>query len=988
MNGFDQGMTLRLLVLMAFWASFVHAESAPQWIWGPAGPENEVRFFRKTFTVPPGAMGGDVVIAADDEAEVSVNRQRLGSNNTWKKPTRLKIRSVSRGENVLEIRARNLSGGAGVLARIEFLMRDSPRADIVTDGSWETSTDGVSGWAPVQLLGVAGTPPWGPISLEPVATPVDGISVKEGFRLELVHSARPGEGSWISMTRDDQGRLIISPQGPEPLLRLTIDQGRLAKMERLETQVGGAMGLLHAFGALYLNGRGPDGYHLYRIRDADGDGRYESTQLLRRWTGSGGEHGPHALVKGPDDRIYAVAGNFTDVPSDASTNSPVAHYAEDLALPRLEDVNGFGAGRKAPGGFVLSLDRDGQDVRLFSAGLRNAYGIAFNTDGELFGFDSDMERDWGTPWYRPSRIQHLVSGSDHGYREGSGKWPDYYADSMPPVADVGIGSPTSIRFGTGTAFPARYQKALFGLDWVFGRLIAVHLQEQGAGYTGRVETLFRGSTMNLTDLEVGPDGALYSITGGRGTQSGLYRLTFVGNPASEPLVAAVPGAQEARAQRRQLEAVHGRVEAGWLASGWSQLGVSDPLQRQAARIALESQPVATWAEKALAEENPKIGLTALLALARCGDGVQQVALLKALGRWPLDSLDEEGFLTKLRVIEVAFARHGIPESLRPMAIEKLGRQFPAASWPRNRELSQLLVALGDGESVAKILQLREASKTWQEQLHYTAVLHGMTSGWTPALRQRYFAWFRQIPSGWGHLPAAYDQWFLDVDQKPNPGAGFDPLVKRLGQKAFALIPDAEKAPIAELMKDPPSAAPAPAVPTPPRSRSSGNRAWKYDDLADALTTPLSGRNYARGQQVYQVSQCGACHRFQGAGGAAGPELTGVASRYSRADLWRSIVDPSAVISEQYQSMVLTLKDGQEITGRLLEDSPTQVVVGVDALTDRKVTVRPSEIRQRVASKVSSMPEGLLSAWGREDILDLLAYLESNGRADSPIFKRP
>ena len=748
------------------------------------------------------------------------------------------------------------------------------------------------------------------------------------------------------------------------------------------------MGLLHAFGALYLNGRGPDGYHLYRIRDADGDGRYESTQLLRRWTGSGGEHGPHALVKGPDDRIYAVAGNFTDVPSDASTNSPVAHYAEDLALPRLEDVNGFGAGRKAPGGFVLSLDRDGQDVRLFSAGLRNAYGIAFNTDGELFGFDSDMERDWGTPWYRPSRIQHLVSGSDHGYREGSGKWPDYYADSMPPVADVGIGSPTSIRFGTGTAFPARYQKALFGLDWVFGRLIAVHLQEQGAGYTGRVETLFRGGAMNLTDLEVGPDGALYCITGGRGTQSGLYRLTFVGNPASEPLVAAVPGAQEARAQRRQLEAVHGRVEAGWLASGWSQLGASDPLQRQAARIALESQPVATWAEKALAEENPKIGLTALLALARCGDGVQQVALLKALGRWPLDSLDEEGFLTKLRVIEVAFARHGIPESLRPMAIEKLGRQFPAASWPRNRELSQLLVALGDGESVAKILQLREASKTWQEQLHYTAVLHGMTSGWTPALRQRYFAWFRQIPSGWGHLPAAYDQWFLDVDQKPNPGAGFDPLVKRLGQKAFTLIPDAEKAPIAELMKDPPSAAPAPAVPTPPRSRSSGNRAWKYDDLADALTTPLSGRNYARGQQVYQVSQCGACHRFQGAGGAAGPELTGVASRYSRADLWRSIVDPSAVISEQYQSMVLTLKDGQEITGRLLEDSPTQVVVGVDALTDRKVTVRPSEIRQRVASKVSSMPEGLLSAWGLEDILDLLAYLESNGRADSPIFKRP
>jgi putative heme-binding domain-containing protein len=820
-----------------------------------------------------------------------------------------------------------------------------------------------------------------------VATPVDGISVKEGFRLEVVHSARPGEGSWISMTRDDQGRLIISPQGPEPLLRLTIEQGKLAKMERLETQVGGAMGLLHAFGALYMNGRGPDGYHLYRIRDADGDGRYESTQLLRRWTGSGGEHGPHALVKGPDDRIYAVAGNFTDVPSDLAPHSPVAHYAEDLALPRLEDVNGFGAGRKAPGGFVLSLDRDGQDARLFSAGQRNAYGIAFNADGELFSFDSDMERDWGTPWYRPSRIQHLVSGSDHGYREGSGKWPDYYADSMPPVVDVGIGSPTSIRFGTGTAFPARYQKALFGLDWVFGRLIAVHLQEQGAGYTGRVETLFRGGAMNLTDLEVGPDGALYCITGGRGGQSGLYRLTFVGNPASEPSAAVVAGAKEARAQRRQLEAVHGQATAGWLASGWSQLGSADPMLRQAARIALESQPVATWVEKALAEENPKIGLSALLALARCGDGTQQVALLKALGRWPLDALDEEGFLTQLRVIEVAFARHGIPAAIKPMVIEKLGRQLPASTWPRNRELSQLLVALGDGEVVPKILQLRDASKTWQERMHYTAALHGMTQGWTPALRQRYFAGFRQIPSGWGHIPAAYEQWFLDVDQKPNPGAGFDPLIKRLEQKAFALIPDAEKGAIAELMKAPPSAVPAPTVPAATPSRSNGNRAWKFDDLADVLSTPLSGRNYARGQQVYQLSQCGVCHRFQGAGGATGPELTGVSSRYSRADLWRSIVDPNAVISDQYQSMVLTLKDGKEITGRVLEDSPTQIVVGVDALTDRKVTVQPSDVRHRVVSKVSSMPEGLLSAWGREDILDLLGYLESNGQEESPIFKR-
>jgi putative heme-binding domain-containing protein len=991
-------MIFRRLVLMLIWVRCLQADAVPQWIWGPAGAENEVRFFRKTFQVPPGATGGDVVIAVDDEAEVSINRQRLGVAGSPNKPTRLKIRSVARGDNVLEIRARNLSGGAGLIGRIEFFLRDAPRVDVVTDGTWETSSDGSTGWTRVQLLGPAGTAPWGPISFDATATPVEGMTVKDGFRLELIHSARPGEGSWISMTRDDQGRLILSPQGSEPLLRVTIDQGKVAKMERLESQVGGAMGMLHAFGALYLNGRGPEGYHLYRIRDADGDGRFESTELLRRWKGSSGEHGPHALVKGPDDRIYAVAGNFSDVPDDLSPTSPVRHYAEDLAMPRQEDVNGFGAGRKAPGGFVLSVDRDGRDARLFSAGMRNAYGIAFNADGELFGFDSDMERDWGTPWYRPCRIQHLVSGSDHGYREGSGKWPEYYADSVPPVAEVGIGSPTGLRSGRGTAFPERYQKALLGLDWVFGRLIAVHLQGQGAGYTGRVETLFRGSAMNLTDLEVGPDGAIYCITGGRGTQSGLYRLTHVGKADAGPAPAEVAGALEARVQRRQIESFHGRVDDGWLASGWSGLGSPDPLVRHAARIALESQPVPNWAAKALAEENPRIGLTALLALARCGDATQQVALLKALARWPLDGLDEDLFLTKLRVIEVAFARHGIPDALRPMALEKLAKQFPAASWPRNRELSQLLVALGDGGAVAKILDLREVSKTWQEQLHYTSVLQGMTQGWTPELRQRYFAWFRQPPSGWGHLPAAYSQWFLDVDQKPAPGSGYDALVKRIGQKAFAAIPDAEKGPIAELLNGPttgqpptvaagspasPTAVPASAAPKRPR----GNQPWRFEELADALSGPLSGRNHARGEQVYHLSQCAACHRFRGSGGATGPDLTGVSSRYSRADLWRSIVDPSAVVSEQYQSMTFSLKDGREITGRVLEESAAGIVIRVDPLTDRKETVKPEEVRQRVASKVSPMPEGLLSAWSREDILDLLAYLESDGRPESPVFKR-
>ena len=59
-----------------------------------------------------------------------------------------------------------------------------------------------------------------------------------------------------------------------------------------------------------------------------------------------------------------------------------------------------------------------------SAGLRNTYDFDFNAEGEMFAFDSDMEWDWGTPWYRPTRIVHCVSGGEYGWRAGTGKWPE------------------------------------------------------------------------------------------------------------------------------------------------------------------------------------------------------------------------------------------------------------------------------------------------------------------------------------------------------------------------------------------------------------------------------------------------------------------------------------------------------------------------------------------------------------------------------------
>ena len=130
-------------------------------------------------------------------------------------------------------------------------------------------------------------------------------------------------------------------------------------------------------------------------------------------------------------------------------------------------------------------------------------------------------------------------------------------DSLPPVVNVGPGSPTGVTFGYGARFPAKYQDALYLCDWSYGKLYALHLKPKGASYTGELEEFLAGTPLALTDVVINPkDGAMYFQVGGRRTQSGFYRVTYDGG---EPTAESVPvegrDTFEARALRHELEAV-------------------------------------------------------------------------------------------------------------------------------------------------------------------------------------------------------------------------------------------------------------------------------------------------------------------------------------------------------------------------------------------------------------------------------------------------
>jgi putative heme-binding domain-containing protein len=831
------------------------------------------------------------------------------------------------------------------------------------------------------------------------ATPAESLKVLDGFKVELLRSAQPGEGSWVALTTDPKGRLILSPQGKEPMLRITLDgQGQIAKLENdaIPANVSGAMGLLYANNSLYVNGQGPDGYHMYRLTDTDGDDKFDKVELIRRWEGGTGEHGAHGIVLGPDKKLYVVCGNFVGVPRDLLPTSPHKNYADDLILPRAEDGNGFGAGKKPPGGYVVRMDLDGKNCELFASGQRNTYDIGFNTDGELFGFDSDMEWDWGMPWYRPIRAFHAVSGGDTGFREGSGKWPEYYADSLPAVVNIGVGSPTGVRFGTGARFPRKYQRAFYMMDWSYGRIIAVHLMPKGASYAGTFENLVVGKPLNVTDFEIGPDGALYFATGGRGTQSGLYRVSYTEKFSDEKTTTTAAEAQaaEARALRHKLETFHGHKDAAALDAAWPHLNSEDRFIRYAARIAIESQPVEEWQKRALAERDLRASLTALLALARLGDKETQNELFEALGKTWDNCESEEQKLDALRVAQVAFARMGHPkQEVAEGTIKSLDAIYPAKSVALNRELCQMLIYLEAPGVVKKTLELLAKADTQEEQITYVFALRTMKQGWTMDDRKAYFSWFNK-PSGTADDSASRTvvrntkhsaqtvQWFKDVGRDYGDGASFPKFIANIRKDAVATLSDDERGELASLITAPATTG---QVATKPAVRKFV-REWKMSDFANTLDQAGKGRNFERGKEAYAVAQCLACHRFGNEGGSTGPDITAVSSRFSRVDLLSSILEPSKVISEQYQNITVTKKDGDDLTGRLVEDTDTKLVLITNPLSGEKTEIKKNDVKSRAPSKVSPMPEGLVNILSKDEILDLLAYIESAGKKQAAAFK--
>jgi putative heme-binding domain-containing protein len=809
------------------------------------------------------------------------------------------------------------------------------------------------------------------------ATPVDKIKVAKGFKVELLYSVpKEQEGSWVSMTQDDKGRMICSDQYGA-LYRITPPELNGSpgetKVEKLSIDFGHCQGLLYHAGALYgvVNDDAYQGRGLYRCKDTNGDDQFDTVEQLRAFPGKAGEHGPHGVIAAPDGKsLYVMCGNQTPEPSCETSLVP-RHWSEDQLYPMLLG-RGFMRDVLAPGGWLAHTDLDGKKWELVNTGTRNTYDIAMNHKGDIFGFDADMEWDTGMPWYRPTRVCFMQSGGEFGWRTCSKKWPVRWEDSLPPEVDIGPGSPTGVAFGYGAKFPAKYQDALYICDWSYGKMYAVHLSPNGGGYTGVTEEFMSASPLPLTDIEVSKkDGAMYVSVGGRKVQSGLYRVTYVGGePTEEPAMFIGGGALGAETEasiRYRLEDLLTKDAPQKVDTAWPYLGHADRNIRFAARIVLELQPIASWKDKALNETNPRAALTALMALARSsgGDKALQEPVLAALNKIDLKALKGLDRVTLIRDYMLAFTRMGEPDAATKEALSKhLAPLFPTNDPALNRDLCEVLVYLGDAGIVAKAEPLVNGSPTQEEQIDYARILRFAKKGWTKELRADYFRWFLRAANYKG-------------------GASFDLFIGEIKQNALSTMTEEEKLAIKDVLDAKPEVK-SPSFTVKPMQFV---KAWTLDELSKSLGVGLEGnRNFANGRNMFGAATCFACHRFNNEGGAVGPDLTSVAGKYSPRDLLEHILEPSKEISDQYGSTVFTLQDGSTVIGRIANMKENIMMVCTNMMDPNNFTnVDARKVVKTEESKISMMPPGLLFMLKEDDILDLMAYLLSKGNPDDPMF---
>jgi len=343
---------------------------------------------------------------------------------------------------------------------------------------------------------------------------VPGLKVPPGF-VVTQYADHTLANDIYCMTVDAKGRIVVSGRG---YVKILVDDDNDGKADRAldfaDSPKDGAMGLLWEKDTLYVTGDGG----LRRFVDKDGDGKADGPSELIRKMNTGGEHTSHAIRRGRDGWLYVLCGDGAGIDKSFAT----------LPTSPIKDP---------VGGCVIRFTPDLKNSEIVAHGFRNAYGMDFSEQGNLFTYDSDNERCLSLPWYEPTRFYQVIDGGFYGWmahqRGRFWRMPPYFLDVVPPVAYLGRGSPTGVVSYEQKQFPREYLGTMFALDWTFGKVYCLDADPlPGETLRKAAPRVFLEATGDNgfapTSAVVHPEtGDLFISVGGRGTRGAVYRVRHV-----------------------------------------------------------------------------------------------------------------------------------------------------------------------------------------------------------------------------------------------------------------------------------------------------------------------------------------------------------------------------------------------------------------------------------------------------------------------------
>ena len=157
------------------------------------------------------------------------------------------------------------------------------------------------------------------------------------------------------------------------------------------------------------------------------------------------------------------------------------------------------------------------------------------------------------------------------------------------------------------------------------------------------------------------------------------------------------------------------------------------------------------------------------------------------------------------------------------------------------------------------------------------------------------------------------------------------------------------------------------------------REWQMSDFPQLKTDKDNEQAVMRGMQAYMKARCNQCHVVAGHGVNLGPDLTDISKRIKGSKLLQQMIEPSKEINEKYRPHQFVKSDGRVVAGVIIKETPKEYSVITNLLLPNAITrVAKKDVDEKIVSKVSPMPVGMLNVLTREEIINLMSFLEAGG----------